>query len=63
MEGDKELRSEGNDAFLTYTDVDGKLIEMWVQIISANGFMIKFKTDKNLISIPYSRVVRIKERL
>lgn len=66
MEDDKVIRSKGergNDAFLTYLGVDGKLIEVWVEIISAAGFMIKFKTEKNIISIPYTRVIRIKERL
>ena len=66
MEGNKELSREGlkgDDAFLTYLGVDGKLVETWVEIISANGFMIKFKTSNNFISIPYTRVIRIKERL
>lgn len=63
MEGNKELRKEGTDAFLTYLGVDNKIIEIWVKIISSNGFMIEFETDKNRIKIPYTRVIRIKERL
>lgn len=50
-----------NKSWICYTDDDGKRREGFVDILESNETFVKFKTDKNTITIPFSRIVKIKE--
>lgn len=50
-------------AFISYLNDDNQTINGYFEITDINGFMIKFKSDNNLITIPLARVLKIKEKL
>ncbi len=55
---DKELYSD----FISFIDEDDKKKEWYVKIIDM-GYFLKFKTkDGNIISIPSSKVLKIKQK-
>jgi len=61
MEGLK--RREGKrEAFISYLDEYGSVKEHYIEIVSLDQFLIKFKTKDNIISLPLARVLKIKER-
>lgn len=52
-----------DNIFISYLDVDNKIIEGYFEFISDNGWAIKFKTKGgNVLTIPHSRVLRLKEK-
>jgi len=51
-------------AFISYLDDNDKTRNGYFEIIFSNGFIIKFRTnDGNIITLPYSRILKIKERI
>jgi hypothetical protein len=61
VEGNKEQERE---IFISYLDVDNKTVEGYFIFVSDNGWAIKFKTkNNNILTIPHSRVLRLKEKL
>lgn len=57
----QDIRME--KAFISYLNDDNQTINGYFEITDINGFMIKFKSDNNLITIPLARVLKIKEKL
>lgn len=55
---------EGKDkeALIFYLNDDGTTTSTYAEIISSENGLLKFKTKNNVISIPISRVLKIKER-
>jgi len=50
-------------AFISYLDDNDEKIEGFFSIVESNEIFIKFKSGLNLITIPYSRILKIKEKL
>lgn len=48
------------EVFISYLNDDGTILNAYVEILEINGF-VKFRTNKNIISIPRERVLKIKE--
>lgn len=48
--------------FIAFLDEEDKKIEGWFEVLIDNGIFIKFKTASNILTIPYSRILKIKER-
>lgn len=57
-EGNNEIEKE---VFISYLDDSGKIINGYVILVGTPGIFVKFKTNKNIISIPSERVLKIKE--
>jgi len=50
-------------SFLAYLDEANQKIEGWVEIVHFDASFVKFKTHgKNIIIIPTSRLLKIKEK-
>lgn len=55
---------ENDLSFVSYINENGLKQDVWVKVLDANGFMIKFKTKEgNIVMIPYSRILKIKQKL
>ena len=50
------------EVFISYLNDDNNVVSAYVEILQMNGF-VKFKTNQNIISIPQSRVLKIKEKI
>jgi len=50
-------------AFISYLNDDDQKIEGYFEIVSSNGFILKFKSGENIITLPYSRILKIKEKI
>lgn len=50
------------DSFLIYIDDDDKRKEAYVEVLESNENFIKFATVKNIITIPTTRIVKLKEQ-
>lgn len=48
-------------AFLSYLDDNDQKINGFVDILEFDKSFIKFQTDKNVITIPSSRILKLKE--
>ena len=51
----------GNKTFIAYLDDDNQKREGYVEILEFNDTFVKFITNKNTLTIPFSRVLKIKE--
>tara|TARA_Y100000310_G_C20513324_1_gene729941 strand:+ start:677 stop:856 length:180 start_codon:yes stop_codon:yes gene_type:complete len=51
-----------NKIFISYLDDDDKTISGFVDLIEKTETMITFETQKNKITIPMARVLKIKEQ-
>jgi hypothetical protein len=49
-------------AYLCYFDDNDQKVNGFVEIIEANSVFVKFSTNKNIVTIPFSRVIKIKEK-
>jgi len=50
-------------AFISYLNDNDEKIEGYFEIVNSNGFILKFKSGENIITIPYSRILKIKEKI
>ena len=48
--------------WIAYLDENDEKREGFFEVILDNGIIIKFKTASNIITIPYSRILKIKEK-
>jgi len=62
MEEDKVKDTRNKEVFIVYLDDNNQSISAYVEILEINGF-VKFRTNQNIISIPQSRVLKIKEKI
>jgi len=49
--------------FIAYLDEQDNKIEGYFKLLLDNGIIIKFETKNNVITIPYNRVLKIKEKI
>lgn len=64
MDIDKDTGSKLNkEVFLIYLEDNGQPVSAYVYIQEVKEGLITFKTNKNLITIPTSRVIKIKEKV
>jgi len=47
--------------FIAFLDDDGKVREDWITIIEQNISYVKFEYRGNIITIPFHRILKIKE--
>lgn len=61
---DKETGySTDKEVFLIYLEDNGEPVSAYVYIISINEGLITFKTNRNIITLPVNRIVKIKEKI
>ena len=54
---------QGFDDFISFIDDNGKQANIYVKLIDNTSFFVQFKTkDGNIISIPQTRVLKIKQK-
>jgi len=53
--------SDNKKTFIAYIDEYDEKIEGWFKVILDNGIIIKFETGKNVITLPYNRVLKTKK--
>lgn len=51
-----------SEAYITYKDENDETQQGWFKIVEKNSGYITFLTGKNKITIPMSRILRVKER-
>ena len=51
------------ESFISYIDDNGQPTNAFVEILEIKDDFVKFKTTKNVISIPSNRVLKIKEKI
>ena len=49
--------------FISFYDDKDKLVEGYFEVIEENENSIKFKTAKNILTIPMHRICKIKEKI
>lgn len=59
---DKDTGFKDKEVFLIYLEDNGQQVSAYVHIQEIKEGLITFKTLKNIITIPTSRVIKIKER-
>jgi len=52
----------GTEIFISYLNDDDKTVSGYAQLLSLTPELVTFKTDKNVIIIPVSRLLKIKQR-
>ena len=62
MSQDK-VTGESEEVLIIYLEDNGSPVTAYVKIISIKEGLITFRTSKNIITIPTSRVIKIKERV
>lgn len=58
----KETGYSDKEVFIIYLEDNGQPVSAYVYILNVKEGLITFKTQKNIITIPTSRVIKIKER-
>jgi len=53
---------EERDAHISYLDENNNVVDGWFKIITLTDGWLSFKTTSNTITIPISRLIKIKER-
>lgn len=56
------LKMMDADTFISYLDDNGKTVSGFAQLISLTSELLTFKTDKNVVATPLSRVLKIKQK-
>jgi hypothetical protein len=59
---EKEKKSK-EKSFISYIDDNGQSTTAFVEILELKDDFVKFKTDKNIITIPSNKVLKIKEKI
>jgi sporulation protein YlmC with PRC-barrel domain len=52
-----------NIIWVSYLDDDGKTVEGYFPLIKETAYSIKIQSKKNIITIPFQRINKIKEKL
>lgn len=52
---------EKNKSFIVYLDDNNERREAHVYVLEQNLSYIKFKTNRNVITLPFSRLIKLKE--
>lgn len=59
---DKFKGYKGEEVLLVYLEDNNEQVSAWVTIVSIENNLITFTTNRNTISIPVSRIIKIKRR-
>jgi uncharacterized protein (UPF0248 family) len=59
----KDKKRDKDEAFISYLDENSNRIDTWVEIIEESNSFVKFRTEKNILTIPLYRILKIKRRL
>lgn len=51
------------EVFVSFLDEQNIKVEGWFQLIEESSNFIKIQTGSNLLTIPFSRILKVKERL
>lgn len=62
MTADKETGYRNEEVFLIYLEDNGEPVSAYVRIVELKEGLITFETNKNRITIPISRVIKIKQK-
>lgn len=54
---------EGEEIHISYIDDNGQIISGFAILLELSDTFVKFKTDKNILVIPVSKLVKLKQRL
>jgi hypothetical protein len=54
---------EKRNTFIVYLDDNDSKIEAYVDVLEQTDSYIKFENARNVITLPYNRVLKIKEKL
>ena len=54
-------RGDRDESFIIYLNDDDRQVTAYVKILEINSGFIKFRTGSNIITIPISRLVKMKE--
>jgi len=54
---------KGDEKFIAFYDENNELIEGFFIIIEETPTYVKIKTSKNILTLPWSRVLKIKEQI
>jgi len=63
MENNKETGYRNKEVFLIYLEDNGEPVSAYVYVQEIKEGLITFKTSKNIITIPTSRIIKIKEKI
>ena len=50
------------DVWICYKDDSEAVVSGFVELIEQNTQYLKFRNNKNIITIPYNRLIKLKER-
>lgn len=59
---DKETGYRNKEVLLIYLEDSGEPVSAYVHILEIKEGLVTFKTNKNIITIPTSRIIKIKVR-
>lgn len=48
--------------FIKYED-EGKMVEGMFEMVEENGHFVKIKSGRNILTIPFHKIQKIKERI
>jgi hypothetical protein len=48
-------------SYICYLDDNDKKVDAFVEILETNFTFVKFATNRNVITIPFSRIIKLKE--
>lgn len=48
-------------SYICYLDDNDQKVDGFVEILDSNSAFVKFSTNKNVLTIPFNRVIKIKE--
>lgn len=54
---------QGEEVFLIYLEDNNEPVSAYVHLIEIKEGLITFKTNKNIITIPTSRIIKLKRKL
>ncbi|MCX6742040.1 MAG: hypothetical protein NTX24_02605 [Candidatus Pacearchaeota archaeon] len=59
----KDIGYRDKECFLVYLDDNNQQVSAYVYVVDIKENLITFKTPKNIITIPTSRVIKMKEKI
>jgi hypothetical protein len=56
-------KDKAKEVFLSYIDDSGLVVNSWFILLEENQTFVKVKSGSNVLTIPFHRINKIKERL
>jgi len=54
---------DGGEVWISYNNDDGQIVQGYFELIEQNANFVKIKSNSNVLTIPYWRILKIKARL